>query len=220
MASNPVDAAEAAAEVARTRVSTTIDDIQTRLDPRRVVGEAVARVQDSSRALATQAGEAAKAHPLAIGASVIALGLALLARNKLAGATVNLGDGTADYTDYDDGYADDGLAAPTAPRAQALVSDARESVAASPGVAILMGLVAGAALGALLPVSEAERRTLGETGDRLGAAARAAARRAVEELDDAGFSLDSVKAKAGKASRKARAAAKSVADAARAELRP
>lgn len=220
MASNSVDDAEAAAEAARTRVSGTIDDIQTRLDPRRIVGDAVAKVQDSSRALANSAGEAAKAHPLAIGASVVALGLALLARNKLAGATVNLGDGTADYTDYDDGYADDGLTLTTAPRAQAFVSDARDSVTASPGVAILMGLVAGAALGALLPVSESERRTLGETSDRLGAAARAAARRAVEEFDDAGLSLGSVKAKAAEASRKARAAAKSVADAARAELKP
>ena len=77
----------------------------------------------------------------------------------------------------------------------------------------------GAALGALLPTSETERRTLGETGNRLGAAARAAARRAADELDAAGLSVDNVKAKAGEATQKARNAAKSVVDAARAELK-
>ena len=41
MASNPVDEAAAAVEVARDRVSTTLDDIQERLDPRRIVGDTV-----------------------------------------------------------------------------------------------------------------------------------------------------------------------------------
>jgi ElaB/YqjD/DUF883 family membrane-anchored ribosome-binding protein len=219
MASNPVDAATEAAEAARTRVSATMDDIQTRLDPRRIVGDAVAKVQTGSRALATQASETARAHPLAIGAAVAALGLALFARNRLANATVDLGDGTADYTDYDDGYGNDDVFDAALAPPKALVEAAKERVEATPGVAILVGLVAGAALGALLPVSEAERRTLGETGDRLSAAVRAAARRAAEEMDDAGLSLDAVKAKAGEATRKARKAAQSVADAARAELK-
>jgi ElaB/YqjD/DUF883 family membrane-anchored ribosome-binding protein len=196
-----------------------MDDIQNRLDPRRILEDTVSRVQTSSKALAVQATDVAKAHPLAIGAAVAALGLALLARNKLANAKVNLGDGTADYTDYDDGYEDPTLYETAAPRMQALASDTREVVEANPGVAIVVGLIAGAALGALLPVSETERRTLGETGNRLGAAARAAARRASEELDAAGLSVDNVKAKAGEATQKARNAAKSVVDAARAELK-
>ena len=219
MASNPVDQAAAAADDARTRVSTTMDDIQNRLDPRRIVTDTMTKVQASSKAFAAQAGDAAKAHPLAIGAAVAALGLALLARNRLAHATVNLGDGTTDYTDYDDGYADPVAYDAVAPRAQALASETHEAVAANPGVAIIVGLIAGAALGALLPVSDTERRTLGETGNRLGAAARAAARRAAEELDAAGLSVDNVKAKAGEATQKARSAAKSVVDAARAELK-
>ena len=218
MASNPVEQAASDAEDARNRVSATMDDIQDRLDPRRIMGDAVARVQTSSKALATQAGDVAKAHPLAIGTAVAALGLALFARNRLAKATVNLGDGTADYTDYDDDYAEPGAYDAAAPRLQALAGDTREAVEANPGVAILVGLIAGAALGALLPVSDTERRTLGETGNRLGAAARAAARRAAEELDAAGLSIDNVKTKAGEATQKARDAAKSVVDAARAEL--
>jgi hypothetical protein len=184
------------------------------------MSDAVSRVQNSSKAFAHQAGDAAKSHPLAIGAAVVALGLALLARNRISGATVNLGDGTADYTDYDDGYGDDGFSEPASPRNRALATDVHDGVVANPGVSILMGLMAGAALGALLPVSDTERRTLGETSGRIGAAARAAVRRATEELDEAGINLDAVKTKASEASRKAQAVAKSVADAARSELKP
>jgi ElaB/YqjD/DUF883 family membrane-anchored ribosome-binding protein len=219
MASNPVEQAATAADDARTRVSATMDDIQNRLDPRRILEDTVARVQTGSKALAVQAGDVAKAHPLAVGAAVAALGLALFARNRLANATVNLGDGTEDYTDYDDDYSDPVPYDVGAPRLQALAGDTRETVEANPGVAIVVGLIAGAVLGALLPVSETERRTLGKTGNRLGAAARAAARRAADELDAAGLSVDNVKAKAGEATQKARIAAKSVVDAARAELK-
>jgi hypothetical protein len=216
--SDPVELAAAAADAARDRVTATMDDIQTRLDPRRMVMDTVERVQAGSRALAVQAGDAARAHPLALGAAVAALGLALLARNRLANARVDLGDEATDYTDYDDDYDD---ATPGRPQALvgAVVDDASEAVQANPSVAILVGLAAGAALGALLPTSAAERRTLGDAGNRLSAAARAAARQAADELDAAGLSVDSVKARASEATRKARGAARAVADAARAELK-
>lgn len=216
-AADPVEVAAAAADAARDRVTATMDDIQTRLDPRRIVLDTVERVQAGSRALAVQAGDAAKSHPLALGAAVAALGLALLARRKLANARVDMGDEATDYTDYDDGYAE--LPA----RPQAIVGEAietaGEAVQANPGMAILVGLAAGAALGALLPTTAAERRTLGDAGTRLGAAARAAARQAADELDAAGLSVENVKARASAATRKARDAAKSVAHAARAELK-
>jgi hypothetical protein len=219
MASDPVELAAAAADAARDRVTATVDDIQSRLDPRKMMMDTVERVQAGSRALAVQAGDAAKAHPLALGAAVAALGLALLARNRLANARVDLGNEATDYTDYDDDFAD---AAPARPQALVggVVEDAGEAVQANPGVAILVGLAAGAALGALLPTSAAERRTLGDAGNRLTAAARAAARQAADELDAAGLSVDSVKARASEATRKARGAARAVADAARAELKP
>lgn len=219
MASNSVDTAASAADAARSRVTATMDDIQHRLDPRRIVADAVDRVQTSSRAFASQAGDAAKAHPVALGTAVAALGLALLARNRLSKATVNLGDGSADYTDYDDGYGDDGAYNDVAPRIQAVASETRDTAAANPGTAIAVGLLAGAILGALLPTSETERRTLAETGGRLSAAARAAARAAADELDAAGLSVDTVRAKAGEATQKARSAAHTVMEAARAELK-
>lgn len=223
MASESVDAAAMAAGDARQRVSATIDEIQDRLDPRRIVGDAFDRVQSSSRALASQAGDTARSHPLAIGAAVAALGLALLARNHLANATVDLGDGTDDYTDYDDDYADYGAAspAPARPRParlQAVAGRAGSAVQDNPTASIVVGLIAGAALGAFLPTSDAERRTLGDVGSRIGAAARAAARTASDELDAAGLNVDRVRSMASDVTAKARTAALSVVDAAKAEL--
>ena len=218
--SDPVEAAAAAADAARDRVTATIDDLQHRLDPRRIVGDAVDRVQTSSRVLAAQAGETVKEHPLAIGAAVGALGLALLARNRLSNATVNLGDENADYTDYDDGYGDEAAYEPMRARLQPLAGKARGSVEANPAVSIVVGLLAGAILGAILPINGIERRSLGQTGNRLTAATRAAARTASQELDAAGLGLDNVRAKAGAATHKAKSAAQSVMDAARAELHP
>ncbi|KAB7648345.1 DUF3618 domain-containing protein [Polymorphobacter fuscus] len=215
-----VRSAAAAADDARNRVSATIDDIQDRLSPRRILSDTVERIQTGSRAFASQAEDVAKAHPVAIGAAVAALGLALFARNRLAKATVNLA-GVDDYTDYDDGYgtAESGAFDDFAPRVESVVADTRESVGANPGVAIVVGLAAGAALGALLPVSETERRTLGQTSNRLSSAARAAARVASDELDAHGLGLGNVRAKAGEATQKARSAARSALDAAKAELK-
>lgn len=217
MASEAVLTAATNAETARSRVGATMDDIQDRLSPRRIVAEVVDKVQTGSRVLVEQAGDAAKAHPVALGTAVAALGLGLLARNRLSRATVNLGEGAHDYTDYDDGYGEETY---VVPRFQGLASTAPAAGSApTPGISIIVGLLAGAILGALLPVSETERRTLADAGGRLGAAARAAARAASDELGAAGLSLDSVRAKAGEATTRARQAAQSVMDAARAELK-
>ncbi len=238
MASEPVAVLAADAELARTRMGNTIDAIQDRLNPRRIVGEAVERVQGGGVALATQARTTLKAHPLAVGAAVAAIGLALLARSKLANAKINLGDNFSSYTDYDDdygneaaprgGYADEqdddgvdpvdpGLAA-SRRRARDLAAETRDSVSANPLVSIGVGLLAGALLGAIFPSTDAERDLLGDQGQKLGAAARAAGRRAREELESAGISLDAVRDRAGAVADKARAAAGAVVSAARDEL--
>lgn len=253
MAAEPVERFAAEAEDARTRITSTIDEIQERLDPRRIVGDAVDRVSGGGMQLIGQARDMARAHPLAVGAAIAAVGLAMLARNKLANATVNLGDDLGDYTDYDDGFGfaesqptrlyfdEDGGEEDEAPpqsarlqrlqlrqrrvearakaRAGEIAARAGDSIDSNPIGAIIAGLAAGAALGALFPATEAERRALGETGSKLSAAARAAARRASDELDAAGLSVDSVRAKAGAATRQAKAAAQSVVDAARDEFK-
>ncbi|PZN95276.1 MAG: hypothetical protein DCF31_06940 [Alphaproteobacteria bacterium] len=210
MAADPVESVAADAEDARTRIASTIDEIQDRLDPRRIVGDAMDKVTGGSRQLVGQAKTAAQSHPLAIAAAVAAIGVALLARRKLARARVNLGDGLGDYTDYDDGFGYDAGKAPRAygdeidddddtpprPARQQVLPSATGSVSDNPLVSIVLGLAAGAALGALFPSTEAERRALGDTGARLGAAARAAARRASDELDAHGLSVDTVRARA------------------------
>ena len=59
---------------------------------------------ESSAQFAVTARDTARAHPLALGAAAAAVGLALLARNRLAKARVDLGDDLGNYTDYDDGF--------------------------------------------------------------------------------------------------------------------
>lgn len=224
MASEPIERLTAQSEAARTRVASTIDEIQERLDPRRIVGDAVERVTGNGLQALGVVRDAARAHPVAIGAAAAAIGLALLARNRLAKATINLGDNLGDYTDYDDGFGIDEM--PASPRGDDFDYDAEaaghklairasETVTANPFVAIILGLAAGAALGALFPATAAERRVIAETGGKLGALARAAARRAADELGSAGLSVDKVRARASGAKSQAARAARSVAAAAR-----
>ncbi len=229
MASESVERSAAEAKDARERVSATIVELQDRLQPRRLVGEAIDRVAGSGRELAGQARDAALSHPIAIAAAVGAVGLALLARRQLSRATVDLGDDLAGYTDYDDGFG-----FPEAPEADASPESASiaaagarrqpasatgNQIVANPLAALLLGIAAGAAVGLVLPTTAAERQALGETGGRLAAAARAAARRAAEELDSAGLGFDQMRSAVGDVRRKAGGAARAAVAAARDELK-
>lgn len=182
MASRPVDELVAETTAARVRLSDTFDELQDRLDPRRIVTDAVGKAASGGRQAVTGAVDTAREHPLALGAGIIAIGLALLARNRLSKATVNLGDDLGAYTDYDDGFGYDDtpltrladIEDETAAPARPMAARAGEVVAENPLTAIIIGLVAGAALAALFPSTAAERRALGETGGRLSEAARRA----------------------------------------------
>lgn len=185
-ATQPISASDA-----RQRINATIDEIQDRLNPRRIMAEGLERMTESSAQFAVTARDTARAHPLALGAAAAAVGLALLARNRLAKARVDLGDDLGNYTDYDDGF---GFAetAPEAsePRQRARIAaptkeEDEDETPGNPVVSILIGLVAGAALGAIFPATDAERRVLGDAGSRLGDAARNAARRTADELGSA-----------------------------------
>lgn len=188
MASEPVDQLAADSAAARARLSATFDEIQDRLDPRKIVGDAVGRATDNGRQALASVGETVREHPLALGAGLAAIGLALLARNRLAKATVNLGDDVGSYTDYDDGFGYDNaplsrlaeLDEDEAPPRRPMAARASEAVADNPLTSIIVGLLAGAALAALFPSTEAERRVMGDAGGRLGDAAR----RAMESLGD------------------------------------
>lgn len=76
---------------------------------------------------------------------------------------------------------------------------ASESLDENPLVGALIGLAAGAVLGALLPRSRRENELLGEASDRVADAARSAARAARDagrrQLDEMGVNADAAKAK-------------------------
>lgn len=234
--SDPVERFATEADDARTRIAATIDEIQDRLDPRRIMGDAVDKVSDTGTQLIGDARAIVTRHPIALGAAIVAVTLAFFARRTLARATVDLGDGTGNYTDYDDdtGFAvEDGSNAIPDPaagrsaawdsavlRRDAITARVGAAVSSTPVGAIAAGLAAGAVLGALFPASDAERRALGDSGARLGAAAKAAMARAGAEFDAAGLSVDGLRAQVGDVGRTAQRAAKSAVAAARDELKP
>ncbi len=208
MAADDTNSIAGDAEDTRERISATIDELQDRLNPRRIVGDAVDSVQASGQELIDKAIGMAKAHPAAIAAVGVAAGLAVFGSQRLKHARVDLGDRSESYSDYDDDYND--RDAPV-PERFALMRDSSSAVSDNPLVAVLVGLAAGALLGALFPETERERRLLGASADRFSAAAKAAARTARDELS-------AVAGKAGDVTSHAKAAVQSVVDAAKSEL--
>ena len=162
MAADPLVADYAAeADETRERIAATIDELQDRLNPRRIAGDAIDKVQTQGAEMLTQARDAVRAHPLALAAVGTAVGLALLTRSKLANAKVNLGDDFERYTDYDDGLAEEAAAPPvymSAPQPAAVRNTDR--IAANPLVSILAGLAAGALIGMLVPATDGETKLI------------------------------------------------------------
>jgi len=208
MAADNTSSIAGEAQDTRDRIGATIDELQDRLSPRRIVGDAVDSVQASGQELLDKGLGLARAHPAAIAAVAVAAGLAVFGSQRLKHARVDLGDRNESYSDYDDDYAD---RVATEGEHFALLRESGSAVADNPLVAVLIGLAAGALLGALFPETERERRLLGASADRFSAAAKAAARTAREELS-------AVVGKAGDVTSQAKAAVQSVVDAAKGEL--
>ncbi|WP_372919345.1 hypothetical protein [Sandarakinorhabdus sp.] len=150
-----------AADDAGALLADDLNGLADRLTPRRLIDDALDVVKTRGADLARDAGNVVKAHPVATGAAVAAIGLALYAGKRISNAELDLGDGLDDYSDYDDSAltaaASDGTA----------VQDARALVKDNPVVAILAGIAAGVALALLFPTSAAEKRSLGALGRRL-----------------------------------------------------
>lgn len=178
------------AEDTRERISATLDELQERLNPRRIVGDAVDSVQAGGADLIKSGLDAARAHPATVAVAGLAIGLAVLGSSRLRGARVNFGDDSESYSDYDDSYQPRRLE-PASERF-ALMRGTGTSFSGNPFVGVLVGLAAGALMGALFPETESERRLLGDTGHRLADAARGKvddltgqARSAVQSVVDA-----------------------------------
>jgi hypothetical protein len=127
----------------RDRIKSGLSSLRTRTDPQLLAADAIDLASEQGKALADRARTLAAAHPLALSAGVAAIGLAVLTGRKLSKARVDLGDEAADYTDYDDSF-------DPAPLSPAV----KQSVERNPLISVLLGLAAGAVIGALMPVDE------------------------------------------------------------------
>lgn len=73
---------EQEAEQTRERIASTVDDLQYRLSPRRVVGDAVGSIQDRGSELLGSASRIVRDNPTAVGLIGLSLGLLLLTRGS------------------------------------------------------------------------------------------------------------------------------------------
>lgn len=197
------------AQGTRERISATIDELQERLNPRRIVGDAVGSVQSSGQDLINHGLQLLRAHPAAFAAGGLVLGLVALGTNKLGKAKVNYGDDVESYSDFEDDYS--AQAAPSGERFSVMRGSTGARIESNPIIAVLIGVAAGALLGALFPETERERELFGERSARLGAAAKAAARTARDEFATARGNVAEVTGHA-------KSAVQSVVGAAKAEL--
>ena len=179
------------AEDTRERIAATIDALQDRLSPRRIVSDAVDSVQSQGADLLDDGLRFVKAHPAIIAGAGLAVGVVLLGGSRLRKARVDMGEGYESYSDYDDDYASNENAAGSrgTERFALMRGRAEGGVHESPLVAIFVGLAGGALLGALFPETESERRLLARANGRFGNVARAVARTTRSEFADDGAAV-------------------------------
>lgn len=93
-----LDAAKADARAARARLMGTVEEIQTRATPSRLLDDALTGVRNRSADLAQSAGQAVREHPATVAAAVAGTAL-LLARKplgRLGSKLFRRGEETAD----------------------------------------------------------------------------------------------------------------------------
>ena len=73
---------ESDSEQARARIASTVDDIQDRLSPRRIIGDAASDLQDRGSALFESGARLVREHPVAVSLIGLSLGLLLLKRDS------------------------------------------------------------------------------------------------------------------------------------------
>ncbi len=237
MADGKIDPYANDAERSRERLSSTFEDLQDRLSPRRVLGDAAEAVQDRGAALARAAGD----HKLALGLIGGAVGLLLLARRgasaldsappregeepgalrrgldsvRAAGASVTE-TAAETWQTARDRTAD--LATSAKIKANEATQFANENFNTNPLLGAVLGLAAGALAGSLLPRTEAEDTLVGEHRDRFTDAAKGAIKAAVdagrEQLDGYGLNADTAREKFGSLTDHARDFARNVGQAA------
>ncbi|GGI88544.1 hypothetical protein GCM10007973_26130 [Polymorphobacter multimanifer] len=157
MSAESVSRLAADAQMKQQQLGSTIAELKTRANPEALMADALDTASIQGQRLLSKTTDTVSAHPIAIGAAVAALGLALFTRSTLANATVDLGDG-ADYTDYDDSYdsrsyipqsaVSQELASPSTPIS---LDSIEKAIAGNPVLSVVLGLAAGALLSAVTP---------------------------------------------------------------------
>jgi ElaB/YqjD/DUF883 family membrane-anchored ribosome-binding protein len=97
---------ESEAEQTRERIASTVDHLQTRLNPRNMMNDAVGSLQDRGSDLLDSARMFVREHPVALSVAGAAVGLLLLNRNRFGGRDSYSYDAYEDVYggDMDDGY--------------------------------------------------------------------------------------------------------------------
>ena len=224
------------ADRSREKLAGTVDELQDRLSPRRVIEDASEAVQDRAAQVARAAGE----HKLALGLIGASVGLLVLAR-KAATAPRAPRDPNLEPTPLQRGLdavretsasvseaaagkwqsARDrttDLAAQAKLKASEATQFAGENFNTNPLAGAILGLAFGALAGALAPRTETEDDLLGEHRERFTDAARDAIRAAVdagrEQLGGYGLNADNAKTKLGSLREQASEIARNVGQAA------
>jgi|GEM_PF-3782066 len=131
MSTKNIDRLTEQARLTRGRVSARAAELRVRTDPSELADDLMNFAAGKAQTLTSQARTLAAAHPVAIGAGIAAVALALFTKRQLSHAEIELGD---DYSDYDDSFSS------SPPAAESSIN---------PLVSILSALAAGAFLGLL-----------------------------------------------------------------------
>lgn len=198
----------------REKLSGTVEELQDRLSPRRVLEDAADAAQDRAAQLAQAAGE----HKLALGLIGASVGLIFLARKAATAprdpnAEPNVLQRGLD-TLRETGTSVSGAASETLQSARERTAElaqqaklkagevtqlAGENMNTSPLAGVVLGLAAGALAGLLAPRTDTENGLVGEHRDRFADAARDAIKAAIdagrEQLDGYGVNADAAKEK-------------------------
>ena len=162
------------AEAARARIAATVEDIQDRLSPRRIIGDAASDLQNRGSDLLDSGARLVREHPVALSLIGLSLGLLLLKRDSRPNPSDAYQDvyGDDDY-DFDD-VDEPGTVRRNIDKAQAALGAAKSSVSSR----------AATARARASDSIEAARERSADIADRALNSAKQARRKAADSFDD------------------------------------
>ena len=164
------------AEATRDRIAVAMDDLQHRLSPRTIVNNAVGAVINKLGAQGTElvsgVSSVVRRYPIATTSAALTVALLAIGRSRTRGAKIEYQNFSA-YPEYDDGYGANSVDdrwADDQPRRPAIGSNRRSRIHDNPIASVVVGVAAGALLGALLPTTIMEQEFFDGIGGHIAAA--------------------------------------------------